>query len=249
MERKYELIEKYLLDEMSVGEQIEFEDLLRNDPDLMQEYLLRSEINNAIQEEEVISLRDSLGEIVNEESSSTIQLKKSIIYASVAAIAFLIVVVASNSLLPLKKQIDSDIFHSYYSVYPSASSFRSKVNRNEIEEIFHNAFKNYDEGNYAKASELFDMVNTIESSNIISHFYVSICEIENNNFQKANILLKELILNENHIFVEQACWYFALVLIEQKEFDEAREILSKIVDEKMYKKTEAKEILEILDIP
>lgn len=49
MENKFDLIEKYLMNEMSVREQVEFEESLRSNPDLMKEFLLRKDIIRCFQ--------------------------------------------------------------------------------------------------------------------------------------------------------------------------------------------------------
>ena len=93
-ENEIDLIEKYLTDEMSVREQIEFEELLRNDPKLMQEFILRKEIDNAVIEEDIIDLRDNLVSITKREASFFVKIKKPLLYSSFAALVGLLIIIA-----------------------------------------------------------------------------------------------------------------------------------------------------------
>ena len=246
MENKFDLIEKYLMNEMSVREQKEFEESLRNNPDLMKEFLLRKDINDAIIEEDVLSLRNNLNEIVNTEPATTIKIKSSYVYSAVAAVIILIVVIANIYIFPLGQMDKNEVFQSYYSVYPAIMSFRSPVDQTEIERILYDAFNYYDEGKYEMASKYFKQVLEKDSTNYMSQFYVAVCEIEKNNLSEAEEYLNDLILKKSHIFREQSHWYLALVYLKQNEMISAENILKKIVKENMMQKSDAQFILKIL---
>ncbi len=246
MENEFDLIEKYLMNEMSVREQVEFEESLRSDPDLMKEFLLRKNINDAIIEEDVLSLRNNLNEIVNTEPVTTRIIKKSYIYSAVAAVIILIVVIANIYIFPLGQMDKNEVFQYYYSAYPAVMSFRSPVDQTEIEKILYDAFNYYDDGEYEMASKYFKQVLEKDSTNYMSQFYLSVCEIEKNNLSEAEEYLNDLILKKNHIFWEQSHWYLALVYLKQNEMISAESILKKIVQENMTQKSDAQLILKIL---
>ncbi|MCK5171113.1 MAG: tetratricopeptide repeat protein [Bacteroidales bacterium] len=247
MESKFDLIEKYLMNEMSVREQIEFEELLRNEPDLMKEFLLRKNINDAIIEEDVLSLRNNLNEIVNIEPATTRTIKNSYIYSAVAAVIILIVVIANFYIFPLGQMDKNEVFQSYYSAYPAILSFRSPVDQTEIEKILYHAFNYYDDGKYEMASGYFKMVLEKDTANYMSQFYLAVCEIEKNNLSEAEEYLNDLILKKSHIFWEQSHWYLALVYLKQNEMISAENILKKIVKENMVQKSDAEFILKVLN--
>ena len=125
MERKIEQLERYLMNEMSVREQVEFEELLRSNPGLMQEFLLRKKINEAIQEKDIINLRNSLSDITN--SEIRIKSRKTIIYtySSVAAAVILLLVIANVYFIPFNKLNQHEVFQTYYKAYPSVNGYRS----------------------------------------------------------------------------------------------------------------------------
>lgn len=247
MESRYDLIERYLTDEMSVKEQTKFEELLRNDSDLMREFTLRKKIDNAITEDDIIDLRSSLDSIINKKPSISRKIKKPAFYSSVAAVIVLIVVFTGIRILPSKNQEGTEFFQSYYMPYSSIMISRSSVNQSKTEEILYKAFSFYDEGKYKLASDHFHEVLILDDNNYMSQFYFSICEIEKNNLKNAKCYLNDLVLNENHVFVEQANWYLALVYLKQDNLIEANKILTKIVCENMIHKADAKAIIKELN--
>ena len=246
MESKFDLIEKYLMNEMSVREQVEFEESLRSDPGLMKEFLLRKDINDAIIEEDIIGLRNNLDEILNTEPVSVKKINNTFIYSAVAAVIILIVVVANIYIFPFSRMDKNEIFQSYYTAYPAIMGFRSPVDQTEIEKILYDAFNYYDDGKYEMASGYFMQVLEKDNSNYMSQFYLSVCEIEKNNLSEAEEYLNDLILKKNHIFWEQSHWYLALVYLKQNEMISAESILKKVVQENMTQKSDAKFILKIL---
>ncbi|MFC2096619.1 hypothetical protein ACFLQ3_02860 [Bacteroidota bacterium] len=243
MENKFDLIEQYLMNDMSVREQEEFEELLRNDPDLMKEFVLRKDINDAIQEEDVISLRSNLYEIVNS-SKEPQKVNRVFVYSAIAAIIILLITIGSFYFYPFNRNSDRDIFQSYYAPYPAIMSFRSPVDQNELEKILYNAFNYYDDEEFGKASESFQLVLNMDSSNYMSQFYLSICEIEKENLIEAEEYLIDLIHKKEHIFWEQSHWYLALIYLKQKDTVKIENILGKIIIEDMAQKDEAESILK-----
>ena len=244
MENKFELIEKYLMNEMSVREEVEFEEILKNDPELMSEFKLRKEINNAIIEEDILSLRNKINNIIVENKSLSLKLKTSIIYSSAAAVLVLFIVVAGINIFPIKNSSNSEIFHEYYSPYPAIMGFRSLSEKTEIENLLCEAFNSYDEENYVVASDYFEEVLILENENIMSQFYLSICEIEKDNFEKAKEHLQEILVNKDHIFVNQSIWYLAMVNLKLDKLNEAKMLLEEIIRENMKQKKDAEAILK-----
>jgi len=246
MENKFDLIERYLMHDMSVREQIEFEELLRNNPDLMKEFVLRKEINEAIQEEDVINLRSNLDEIFSGKIRS-FKMRRIYVYSAIAATIVLLLTIGSVYFSPLNFKSEKDIFQSYYNTYPAIMSFRSPVDQNEIEKILYDAFNYYDNDNFELAAKSFQSVIEKDSSNHMSQFYLAICEMENESFSVAEEYLVDLIHKEKHIFWEQSHWYLALVYLKQNETNKAESILKKIIAENMTQKVDAETILKLMN--
>ena len=246
MENKIDLIEEYLAGELSIREQTEFEELLRNDPDLMKEFLLRKDINEAISENDVMDLRNKLNKIVNSETKVRNIYRNPFILSSVAAVAIILIVISCFYLFSNKMVSGTEIFNSYYSTYPTISSFRSSTGQTVQEHMLSEAFNSYDDGKYSIASDYFNQILADDKSNTMAQFYEAICEIELENFDKSEKLLNELILKNNHIFWEQAHWYLALVYLKQNDIDNAKNIFKIIIKEDMAQKPESDSIIKSL---
>ena len=245
MENKIDLIEKYLTGELSVRGQTEFEELVRNDPDMMKEFQLRKEINEAISEDDVMDLRSNLNEIISE-SKVRIIVRNPFILSSVAAAVIILVVISGFYLFSNRTVSGTEIFNSYYSTYPTISSFRSSVDQTENEQLLNEAFNSYNDGMFKIASDYFNQALNNDELNTMAKFYLAICEIELENFDKSEQLLNELILNNNHIFWEQTHWYLAFVYLKQKDTENAQNIFKIIIKEDMAHKQESYSIIKSL---
>ena len=245
MENKFELIEKYLSGDMSVGEQLEFDNLLRNDPELMKELLLRKEVNDAILEDDIIKLRNTINEITQSDFKLKRKSLNPILISTLAAI-FLILIVVSSIFISREKVNDKDLFNTYYQKYPSIINSRSSA-ESEQEKLFLEAFQEYEMDNFEEASLKFNKLLIDDNSNYLLLFYLSICELENNNLKNSENYLKTLTQNRAHIFWEQAHWYLALNYLHQNDIENSSKILKIIVQENMSKKREAELILKDLN--
>ncbi|MEA2107551.1 MAG: hypothetical protein U9P82_12680 [Bacteroidota bacterium] len=91
-------IDKYLDGVMTVREQVTFEELLRKDTALRQEYLLRKAIDQAMAEQDIMNLRDQLNEIMNVHSKK--RLLRPVMLSVSAAILIILVVIGVKFLIP-----------------------------------------------------------------------------------------------------------------------------------------------------
>ncbi len=242
MDKKIELIEKYLMGEMSIKEQIEFEESMRNDTELMKEFLFRKDINEAVKEKDVIELRDKLEDIGDSIDFTKKRNFPIYTYSSVAAVLILLIVLASKYFNPFSKMEHKEIYEAYYQIYPSINENRS-LNDSELDQNIFYAFNYYKENKYDKAVEYFRKVFEEDSTNVLCQFYLAISLIEEGEIDEAEEYLIDLTLKQNHLFWEQSHWYLALIYIKEGKTDTAKGFLNKIVDEDMANKSEAKLIL------
>lgn len=245
MDNKIELIEKYLMGEMSIKEQVEFEEVLRNDTELMKEFTLRKGINEAVNEEDVIELRDKLEDIggsINFTKKKSLRIYR---YSSVAAVLILLIVLANKYFNPFNKMEQKDIFETYYQVYPSINGNRS-VNDSELNQNLFYAFNYYEENKYDKAAEYFIKIFEEDRTNILCQFYLAMSLIEIEKIYEAEEHLIDLTQKQNHLFWEQSHWYLALIYIKKGKNDTAKSFLNKIINENMVNKNEAELILDSL---
>jgi len=240
MQRKIEKIEKYLNNELSIREQIEFEEELRKDSELMREFLLRRDINEAVKEKDIIELRHNLEEI-GKDFSTRKNTRLILRNASIAAVLLILIALASLNLLLSPGLTSQQIVEKYYKVYPSVNSNRSVDT--EIDKNIFLAFNSYEASKYENASKYFKIVLAENNSNVMSQFYLAMSLIEAKRLKEAEEYLIDLSLKPNHIFWEQSHWYLAMIYIKQSKTEHAIEVLKKIVEQNMTYKQEAKRIL------
>ncbi|MGM0408368.1 MAG: tetratricopeptide repeat protein [Bacteroidota bacterium] len=238
-------IERYLANEMTVREQTAFEDLLRKDPELMEEFLLRKKVNEAIIEDDIINLRDQIDHIA---SPKNLTIKhKSVFYALAAAIVIAFVVVGAHFIMQPEVHDGDQLFSSNYTTYPSVLNSRSANAVSVEEQLIRDAFKYYDHKNFKKATTHFSDLLTIDSKNHMAMFYLAISYIELENYAEAEIYLNQLLGNQNQIFWEQTNWYLSLVYLKQNKREKAVELLQIIIDENFSRSSDASKILDKLD--
>jgi tetratricopeptide (TPR) repeat protein len=241
-----DIIELYLVGRLSVKEQKEFEERLKEDSELMKEYLKRKKIHDAISEENIMDLRFKLNKIKKSRTIVRRMYRNPLVVYSAAAV-ILILVVIGNFYLFSNKISGSELFNSYYLTYPVLENYRSETVLNNREQIHYNAFNAFEKGNYQESEEYFRQLLDMDKSNPSTQFYMAMCEIELDKLNKSKQRLKELIKENNHAYFEQAHWYLALTYLKQNELKKAIKILEIIVEKDMVNRVEAESILESLD--
>jgi len=248
MEDKINLIEKYLMNELSVWEQVKFEEELRSNPELMREFQLRRNINVAILEDkEVTDLRNMLDDVMNDEPVVKKTSRNLCFYSAVAAMIILCLVVGDKIFFSNQTFSSKEAYEQYYSVYPPVIGFRSPADQSGIESSLYDGFYKYNENNFEQAANYFKQVVEKDSSNYMGQFYLAVCKIETNNLNEAEKYLVGLVSENNHIFWEQSHWYLAMLYLKGKKTDQARSVLNKMVQENMTRKSQANHILKSLE--
>lgn len=240
-----DLIDRYLDGEMTVAEQVAFEELLRKDTELRNEFMLRKDVDDAINEDDVMNLRESMEEIMYPNLSK--RMSRPAIYKIMAA-AMAILIVLGVCFLPLNQKTDGkQLFTEYYVTYPSSVNTRSAVDLSDREKITRKAFGYYEQHEFRKAKKQFKELLNTDKDNHMALFYLAISCVELENFSQAEKYLNQLIKNPNHIFWEQSYWYLSLVYLKQEKDDKAKLTLQTITNEKLSYASEAEKILKQLD--
>lgn len=239
------LIDRYLDGEMSVREQLAFEELLRDNPRLQKEFMFRKNVDEAIAEEDVMNLRDNLEEIIRGKPVN--RFLRPVSLAVVAAMALLLLVAGWLFFKPQPARNGGQLFARSYEKYPSVFNARSTEEVAEQEILLRNAFAYYEQDQFNKAKEVFDSLVHTDQNNHMATFYLAISCIELGELDDAEKYLQLLVREPNQIFWEQSHWYLALVYVKQEKYAEAKKILQTIVNETLSYTAEAEEILKQLD--
>jgi tetratricopeptide (TPR) repeat protein len=246
MKDKLVLLEEYLDGLLSKQERILFEEILRNDPELMKEFRLRKNVNKALQEKDIVELRDTLDIILGYVSKSKKIYRNPLFISSAAASIALIITFSWISFFSSPKVTSQELFVGNYLKYPAVSCFRSNTHIAKKDLLIFFAFEAYESNDYAKSQEYLYKLRKTDNSNYMIEFYLALCELELNNLDQSEKLLTELINAQNHVFLEQSYWYLGLLYLKQDNIEKAKEVFEFIVKEGMVKKIEAKKILKSL---
>jgi len=241
MENWFELIEQYIDNELNAEGRKQVETLMATNYDFSQEYKLRLDVNNAIVERDVISLRKSLEDIYRnskEDTGTTIrklyQKKWQFAAASAAILILLGSILLTNQRIPKAENLFNNYYHAETSILITRSS------NIEIDNDVRTALQFYTNAEYQKAIDI--LVNNQE--NVISKFYLGLSLIETNKFEEAKASFQAVLDHNDNLFIEQAEWYKALCLLKLENNNEAIQLFSDIENSNSLFKDQASDILK-----
>jgi tetratricopeptide (TPR) repeat protein len=244
----FELLENKLSGELSVDELEAFDMDLENDPDLMAEFELHQEIDEAIQESEVIELRKKL-DLIHDLTQNKKQpgLLRTILrhkLSRIAAASFVVLLVITslslNLLLPDNNMSNESLFKIYYQ--PDAALL-IRGDNGQDETIFE-AFQLYENKEYNTALELFSQVLNNDQQNIPVQFYSGISNIELGQYRDALLPFSFVMQHKQNLYVERAEWFAALCHLKLNEKKSAVDLFKQISLSNSSYKDKAREILK-----
>ena len=244
----FELIDEKLSGELS-GESLEAFDMdLEKDAELMAEFELHKEVDEAIQESEVIELRKKL-ELVHDLTQNKKQpgLLRTILrhkLSRIAAASFVVLLLITSLSLyflrPDGNMSNDSLFKIYYQ--PDAALLIRGTNSQNATLI--QAFQMYENKEYNNALSLFSEVLDKDSENIPVQFYSGISNIELGQYQEALHPFNFIMDHKQNLYVERAEWYTALCFLKVNENENAVDLFRKISLSNSSYKDKAHEILK-----
>ncbi|RLD60169.1 MAG: hypothetical protein DRJ05_05170 [Bacteroidetes bacterium] len=246
MTNKNQLIEQFLDGELkSKGIQL-FLQQKEKDLEFADEYFLRMEINNAIQDKEFIEFSNILDDKRKRftKKSPYLMARKEVLKSwHLAAASFSLVVVAGGLwyILSNKSASTDKLVAKYYKpAHPGMQVRSAKMN---TEESMKEAFSLYRENKFESALIYF---NTI-GNQITAKFYSGICYIELGEYDKAVKSFNYIVEDNDNLFVEQSEWYVGIIHLMNNKNDEAIAQFKKISASNSYYAEQAKDILSYIN--
>ncbi len=211
-----------------------------------EEYALRLEINEAIQDRELTEFREMLDDQRSRfaKKSPYLTARREVLKSwHLAAASFSLVVVAGGLWYILSNQSSSTdkIVSKYYK--PASPGMQMRSAKINTEESLKEAFSLYRENNFESALIYF---NTI-GNQVTAKFYSGICYIELKDYKKAIESFEYIVEDNDNLFVEQSEWYLGIIHLMNKQTDEAIVQFNKISNSDSYYADQAKDILSYLD--
>ena len=244
----FELIDEKLIGELSREAQEAFDLDLMNDAELMAEFELHKEVDEAIQESEVIELRKKL-EIVHDLTQNKKQpgMLRTILrhkLSRIAAASFVVLLLITSLSLyflrPDGNMSNDSLFKIYYQ--PDAALLIRGTNSQNATLI--QAFQMYENKEYDNALSLFSQVLDTDIENIPVQFYSGISNIELGQYREALHPFSFIMDHKQNLYVERAEWYTALCFLKVNENENAVNLFRKISLSNSSYKDRAHEILK-----
>lgn len=228
-EQDYIVFETYLSGEMAADEIKAFEARLKTDLPFHQTFQLYKETASFLEhkfenEEASVAFKDNLQKISKrhfsqtennqdkKRTSKTLNLFK---YAIAASVVLLFGLFTFNQL--------SNPTYSDFSNYGTISL----TVRGDNDALSHTAENAFNNKAFTKAEEAFKSLLVLDKNNAEYKLYRAIANIELNNFDVADALLKD-VQKGNSVYKHTATWYLALSKLKQEDEEACLEILKTI---------------------
>ncbi|MCK3685400.1 hypothetical protein [Maribellus sp. YY47] len=226
----------------------EFGAELKENTDLMAEVALRENINAAIGEKDIISLRDRL---TDARRGAEKQEVKSIVMPRFDvqstrfwrnSVAMIIVLIGLAGILNTGMQSTERTYDKYFETpaWASERSLSSSLDAIQTAKIY------FQQSEYDKVLGILENVNPQQDEAFVVQFYKGLSYQNLNQFDKAIQEYGKVINHGNNLFVEEAEWYKSLCYLKENKKSEARNELLAVIDRKGHYQKDAKAILRKL---
>jgi len=248
MDKNKHLISKYLEGELDPITSARFEEDLKANPVLQSELELYMEVDEALADTEILSLRSQLMDMHEElvpglEKASAGKKGRRILRLTAAASLLALLTFGSFSLFRYGTG-DQRIVNKYYSPYEM-----TMVNRSDNSDInirMHEALELYENKEYKEAVKLFELILADDPSQMATRLYSGISYIEIREYQKAGNYFNQIIEHNDNLYIEQAEYYLGFCLMMTNKKEKAIRQFEKIAKENGYFSEKARQILKKL---
>ncbi len=240
--KKFEIIEKYLNNQLKGDELMSFKKSLHADTKLAEDLRLYQSINKSLSDTAKNKLYVTLNEIHLQNQSTGII--RYINHYKVSAVAAAITILSAVGVLLVtmfNNPTNDQLYAAYFQPEQSVLSVRSAgVN---MEQTIIQGMQLYEMKQFGAAVEMFNLA----PSNLLGKLYAGIALMEINNFEMAIDNFNLIIEHNDNLFIDQAEWYLGLCYVKTNQVDQARQILNKIIVENTKYKKESLALLNKLD--
>lgn len=258
-ETEYDQIEQYLAGQLTGAELSTFEDRLQADPTFAEKVQLLKEMEEALSDPKAIALQEKLNNIgadfmaTTEPVAASVETTKATkvvpMYKKPWAIAATVALaVSAGGGLWQMQSIDAlshdQLFAQNYEVYQLDGLVRGTQGADELE----NALQLYQNKSFKNAAEVLAILNEKDIDNQKVMFALANAYLNQNppQLDQAANYFNQLIDMNTSVYVPKAQWYLALIYIKQNKMEQAKLMLSEVVDSGDANADEAKTLLEQL---
>ena len=216
----FERIERYLLNQMSERDRLNFE------KEMAQDEMLRNEVSLQEQLQAGIAV-DAIGEEYqqdNPELSLTKEYRKSSFRPWLFKIAAALIIIAIPVYFLFFNQ--SDLYNKYYEPDPGLPTEMGLTNNYD----FLDGMVDYKRENYKIAQRKWSKLMEINPDNDTLNYYLAMANLNLKSYTSAKEKLDKI--SPNSAFYHDALWFQSLLLIKNKDYDGAKEKLHELDSEK-----------------
>jgi len=243
---RIEEIEGYIYNELSEEEMASFEAEFNANKDLAEEIQLVRNVDRAIAENDVMSLRNSLQNIAGsiaaekqtQQSVFNRFIARKVIISSVAA--SLILLLGITGLLT-RQASDEKLYQKFYAAYQTTGINRSAGSATNPNMVV--ALQKFDNKDYKNAIELFQKVIAQNPNDPAASFYAGAALQEVGKYPTAINRYLAVIEDKDNMFFEQAQWYIGLCYLQTNETKKAYKHFKKIAENQGFYQDKAQAII------
>ncbi len=221
----YELIERYLQDDLQGDERVRFEQDMREDAALATEVELQQSVQQLLAQEGVQALDQQLTDLRKDYGTETPKLLpfRKIWFAAAAVLVLAIAYI--GFFMQAEPLSGEEAFTSYFEPYPADNAVRSEGDSLKQSQMVM-GLEAYKRADFKKAMKL---LQPLLQESIRARFYYGVSQLAIGETEKATAILAEMG-NENSIYEDPAAWYSALGFLKLGEKERAVNLLEKIVE-------------------
>ncbi|HZL11948.1 MAG TPA: hypothetical protein VFC65_18350 [Prolixibacteraceae bacterium] len=243
---KIKKIEGYIYGELSDDEMGSFENEISSSKDLFAEIDLIRNVDLALNENDVMQLRNNLQTIAKEviserqtERSFAGKFKpRKIILSSVAASLILLLGITG---LMSRQTTQDQLYQKYNTTYQTSGIVRSA--RLSKDQTLAMAMQKFDNQEYESALGLLEEVISRDQNNMVGHFYAGVSLQETGKYKNAIKEYETVIIDKDNLFIEQAEWYIGMCYLQTDESKKALKQFKKIAKNEGFYQQKAQAIL------
>lgn len=234
-QEQFEHIEKYLQGELTDLEAETFENLLKENVELGENFELVKSSINAAKDKSLETQLESIHKELYPSAQNKARTKKLWVYLSGAA-AIITILVTFWIIFQKERTSSDELFAQYFTPFPNYITTRNSPNEQFVEGLTY-----YSKGEFGQAIKYLEGEDTDEDM----RFYLGVSYLKVENLSQAIITFLEL-QKQSQKYQEQLRWYLSLAYLKNKESEKAIQVLRKIKKGE-YEYVSARELLEHLN--
>ena len=226
----------------------EFSAELKENTDLMAEVALREQINNAIGEKDIQSLRAQLSDARTAAETKEV---KSIVMPQFDlhstrfwrnSVAMIIVLIGLAGALNMNTSSVDNTYNKFFDspTWASERSAASSLDDIQTARLF------YQEADYEKVIGVLNNASLPANEIFVAQFYKALSYQNMNQMDKAIEEYTKVIDDGDNMYIEEAEWYRSLCYLKQNKKEEAKQELLAVIDRKGHYENDAKAIIRKL---